>query len=220
MPIFVLCCQIEYSFQEIMTKSTQKEKKYPAIILAAGFSSRMGTQKMFLPFAAQECFLSRLISVYESYGCTEVFLVVNEEGDEHIRKHFDLAGNISINKNAHPEWQKFYSLQLACRSLTDAEAVFVQNIDNPFTNAEVLTTLEKAAGKADYILPEYLNKGGHPFLISSRVVRQVADHQDPQEHLKLFLKQFKTLRVSVQNREILANINTPEAYEQWFNKTL
>ncbi|ALO16348.1 Molybdenum cofactor cytidylyltransferase [Salinivirga cyanobacteriivorans] len=220
MSIFVLCCQIEYSFQEIMTKSTQKEKKYPAIIMAAGFSSRMGTQKMFLPFTTHECFLSRLIAVYESYGSKEVVLVVNSQGAEHIQKNFNLAGNIRIIKNPHPEWQKFYSLQLACQILTNTEAVFVQNIDNPFTNAEVLMILEKAAGKGDYILPEYRNTGGHPFLISSHVIRQVAEHQNPQEHLKFFLKQFKTLRLPVQNHEILANINTPEAYEQWFKKAL
>lgn len=220
MPIFVLCCYNEYSFQKIMTKSKQKEKKFPAIILSAGFSSRMGEQKLFLPFGSGETFLSRLISVYENYGCAEIVVVANEKGVERIEKSPDLARNVKLVCNNHPEWTKFYSLQLACRELYEFEAAFVQNIDNPYTNKEVLSVLEKAFGRADYILPEYINKGGHPFLISSNVIHQISAHYNHQEHLKQFLKQFKYLRIPVQDRQILANINTPEAYQEWFKRPL
>ncbi len=62
-----------------MTKALNT-KKYSAIILSAGKSSRMGVPKFSLMFDDKSTFLEKIINAYADFGCEEIIVVLNNEG--------------------------------------------------------------------------------------------------------------------------------------------
>jgi molybdenum cofactor cytidylyltransferase len=100
--------------------------------------------------------------------------------------------------------------------LEKLQPTFIQNIDNPFTNPAVLDKLTAAPQQADYILPTFNSRGGHPFLVSERILKRILEEPDHEMHLKSFLQSFDTLRIPVNDENILTNINSPEQYKLHF----
>ena len=200
-----------------MNKINKIEKDFSVIILAAGKSERVGFPKLLLKFDDYNTFLEHIIKKYKELGAKEIIVVVNAISEESIRKHrIKLSENIKLTINEHPEWHRFYSLKLGALQLKENQPVFVHNVDNPFVNNEVLSELIISTNKADYLSPEYDRKGGHPFLISGRVIRDLKDSKSNQMHLKEFLNQYSALKVPVKDKHILVNINTLEEYRKYF----
>jgi molybdenum cofactor cytidylyltransferase len=199
-----------------MTLNGSNRKKYSAIILAAGLSTRMGSPKLLLPYDKELTFIEQIVSVYKDFGCEDICIVVNENSARLIEIRLLKLENTKLIINPHPEWQKFYSLQLAVKEMKYIQTTFIQNIDNPFVNIEMLSTLAEKSIGADYIVPTYKGKGGHPFLASEQVLESVMKTQDPQTHFKKFMQQFPSLRLPIVDEKIAVNINSKEQYERWF----
>lgn len=198
---------------------TQKEQKnISAIILSAGKSERMGVPKLALKFDSKTTFLEKLIGEYHSFGCKEIIVVINPKNAELVEQmQLIIPNKVRIIVNHHPEWERFYSLKLAALALSEANPAFVSNIDNPFLTQETLNTLFKEVENSDYISPIFNGKGGHPFLISSRVVNELKTEILDQIHLKEFLGKYSKKPVEVNDEKILLNINTMEEYSRFFN---
>ncbi len=200
-----------------MKQNNINEKEFSAIILAAGKSERMGFPKLSLKYNEEHNFIEHIVSEYLSLGCKEIKIVVNEIGFDYLNKNeiwFPEKVKFVINK--HPEWHRFYSLKIGARSLSKVHSVFIHNVDNPFVNHEVLKNLLIHRDNADYVSPEFEGKGGHPFLISEKVIKEITCTEEDQKHLKEFLNQFPKMKVPVGDEKILVNINTLEEYEQYF----
>jgi len=190
-------------------------KKYSAIILSAGKSSRMGVPKFSLLFDKNNTFLEKLVNTYYDYGCEEIAVVLNDESVRYLEKlNLKLPSNVTIVLNHHPEWERFYSLKIAAKSLTNPNSVFVSNIDNPYLNTEVLDSLSLKADGYDYLFPVYNGKGGHPFLISEKVIEDLKSESEDQIHMKVFLGRYSKSAVAVDDEKVLANINTEEDYNK------
>lgn len=192
-------------------------KKFSAIVLAAGFSERMGKPKLALRYSTNESFASQIIRQFSAFGIDDIYLVVNKAGARYLSDYeTELCKTVNVVVNEHPELQKFCSLQLAVKQMQISQPAFIHNIDNPFINVELLQTLKNEAKQADYILPEYQGRGGHPVLVSSKVIDAVQATFEHDIHLKSFLRQFEQRRVRVYDAHILVNINTPERYREYF----
>lgn len=194
-------------------------KKFSAIILAAGLSKRMGQPKLTLPYDSEHSFLEALAWKFHEFGCDEVVVVVNATGQKAVEtSNMRFPANAKFVLNTHPEWQRFYSLKLAVERLKPVDYAFVHNIDNPFINAEVLRDLLSNTKSADYVLPAFNGgKGGHPFLMSAKIISTINQVTGEDHHLKHFLKQFPTCRVPVEDEKVLVNINTMEEYGRYFS---
>lgn len=200
-----------------MNKTDKIEKDFSVIILAAGKSERVGFPKLLLPYDNYNTFLEHILKKYNDLGAKEIVAVVNAISEESIRKHrIKISANVKLTINEHPEWHRFYSLKLGAKSLKDIHCVFVHNVDNPFVNYDVLNELITNSDKADYVSPQYNRIGGHPFLISAKVIRDLKDSESNQQHLKKFLHQYSAIKVSVKDKNILVNINTLEEYRKYF----
>ena len=70
---------------------------------------------------------------------------------------------------------------------------------------------------ADYISPEYNGIGGHPILLSEKVINDVRATQEDQIHFKEFLNHYPKMKMQVDDEKILVNINTMEEYKSFFN---
>lgn len=197
-----------------MAKASFK-KNYSAIILSAGKSTRMGVPKFSLLFHENCTFLESMVNVYSDYGCEEIVVVLNDEGVRYLEKlNMKFSSNITIVLNPHPEWERFYSLKMAAKTLNSLNPVFVSNIDNPFISPEVLDSLTLHIGRYDYLFPAYKGKGGHPFLISGKVIKDLKSEAEDQMHMKEFLGRYSKGAIEVDDEKVLANINTKEDYDR------
>jgi molybdenum cofactor cytidylyltransferase len=199
-----------------MTTPSLKSKNFSAIILAAGLSSRMGRPKILLPYNKELTFIEQIINVYCDFGIEHIYIVVNKTTSESIEKKTLKLQNAKLIINPHPEWQKFYSLQLAAKAMSSIQDAFIQNIDNPFVTQNILSILVENCNAADYIVPTFEGKGGHPFLASKQIIKEVLKTINPQTHFKKFMRQFPSIRISVNDERVAVNINNQMEYEEWF----
>lgn len=183
------------------------------IILAAGMSERMGKQKYHLYFSEEETFLDHIIHVYRRFVVSELVLVVNESAD---LEAFQDNETINIVVNNKMEYGRFYSVQLGLKELKN-RYVFIQNIDNPFVNTGLLMSLQKGIGLADFAVPVYERKGGHPVLLSPDVIEPMVNSFKSTSHFNDVLKSFNRQDVFVNDPYIGVNINTSEDYQKYFS---
>jgi len=186
------------------------------IILAAGQSIRMGKPKYNLNFSEEETFLDHIIHVYKRIGVAEIVLVVNESFDKESSIN-DESLQIVINKNL--EFGRFYSIQLGLKE-TKNSFVFIQNIDNPFVNPGLLLNLQDGLEEADFTVPVYEEKGGHPVLLSQKMIEPLTNDFNQDDRFDDVLKFFKRRDVIVNDPYIGVNINTPEDYQKYFSGLL
>lgn len=201
-----------------MKQNNKIEKDFSAIILAAGKSSRMGLPKLALRYNETKIFIEQIVNEYESFGCEEILIVVNGTGNSFLTENkIQFSGNVKIVINNHPEWHRFYSLKTGAKSMSEVLPVFVHNVDNPFVNHEVLNELLRNTDKVDYISPEFDGKGGHPILLSEKIIKDVIATVENQIHFKEYLNKYPKKKVQVDDEKILVNINTLEEYKKYFN---
>ncbi len=185
------------------------------VILAAGFSSRMKQAKFALKFDEKRTFLEKIVQEYNVFGCKEIIVVMNSEGIT-LKDQLNLSfpGNVKIVLNKYPERERFYSLQTGLRTIKDSSYVFIQNIDNPFVDQDILISLYEQREKADYIAPTFKAKGGHPILISNLISDKIIKEVNYNINLKEYLKNFTKLRMQMKSETILFNINNEQDYQK------
>ncbi|RLD75316.1 MAG: hypothetical protein DRJ07_18275 [Bacteroidetes bacterium] len=190
------------------------KNKCSVIILAAGKSTRMGTPKFLLKYNNKTTFLEKIIKEYEAFGCKEINVVLNEKGVNLLKNNIANSSNkLKIVINYHPEWERFYSLKLGIEQLDKKRKVFVHNVDNPFVNHKVLKSLIENISEFDYAVPTYKGRGGHPVLLSKKVIRNIIAEKENGMNLKDYLSNYNKVIVQVNDENILVNVNSKEDYD-------
>jgi len=193
------------------------KKHVSVVILSGGDSGRMFFPKPFLLFSSRTTFIEKLIKEYFVFGCSKIVIVLNkkifiEDFFHKIKNKFKPL--IVINK--HPEYGKFYSLKLGIKKLGNEPFCFIQNIDNPFTNFSLLEALYKSRSKDSFVSPIYNEKGGHPILAGSDIIRGIKIKKSLDVNLRDFLNKYHRITVPTKNDKITANINTLKDYRKYF----
>jgi molybdenum cofactor cytidylyltransferase len=184
-----------------------------AIILAAGFSSRMGQFKPLLKIN-NETIIDRQVALFSSFN-VDVYLVVGWRGDE-------VAAGIK-NKNIciirNPDYQQgmFTSIKAGIKHLReDHEAFFMIPVDIPLVRPYTIKRLIKAASdcSGQIIHPVFDKKRGHPPLIPT-ILREQVIAWESDGGLKSFLKtqEHITLEVAVPDANILLDMDHYSDYE-------
>lgn len=189
---------------------TKLKHETGVIILSAGFSSRMGKPKAFLEFNDELSFIEKISQEYQSFGVRNIIIVRNN-----IDNWFDFIDknkNIETVINKNPEKGRFSSIILGINKLIDKEFIFIQNIDNPFVNQQILSKIYNSKEKNSYVSPVYELKGGHPILVHKNIFTQILNKNNKNQNLKHILQPFKRINVLINNKNILLNINTQEDY--------
>jgi CTP:molybdopterin cytidylyltransferase MocA len=184
------------------------------IILAAGFSSRMQTPKPLLAYDAHQLFIEKILAEYLSWECGEIVVVVNEALGVWVNSLQKGTENISFVVNHHPELGRFHSLKLGLTQLKQAGYCFIQNVDNPFVNQDLLDQLFMIRGENYFVKPVYQQKGGHPVLLNKNDLVFLRSHQETEANLRELLDGRKCHHLEVADPDILININTHEEYTQ------
>ncbi len=189
---------------------------YSALILAAGNSSRMGKPKLSLLCKNDATFIENITKQYQEFGCSKIIIVVNNEGFDFIDKgEITLPPNIEIIINTKPEKGRSRSIKKGLQYVS-SNYCFIQNIDNPVANYEVLNKLSKNISDYQLAKPITMGKGGHPILLSKTVIENIKKNDNEIDiNFKEFLKSFKIKEVEVNDRTILYNINTSQEYHEF-----
>jgi CTP:molybdopterin cytidylyltransferase MocA len=186
-----------------------------SIILSAGKSERMGQHKALLKWNNKISFLEKIYTEYKNFGCQKIILIVNEDLNETLlHLNFDFLKNIKIICNTHPEFERFYSIKLGAKELNPDEACFIQNIDNPFLNQELLFEMKARLSENAYCVPYFKEKGGHPILLSSNIIQKISHTPENNLNFKQVLNGFNKISVNTNIEAISLNINSPEIYQQ------
>jgi len=196
--------------------------RYPAfagVILAAGDSSRMGSDKALLTWGG-ETFLSLAIRRLSTV-CDFVVVVTGNNAETLRPMVYQNAGYLVINKQ--PEEGQFSSLRVGLREVLERgrDSAVVTLVDRPAAAVETLellreTFLHSRPEQTWAVVPEFKGKHGHPYVASREMIEaflrapRSATARDV-EHAN----QSKILYVPVSDANVTANLNTPAEYESW-----
>lgn len=147
--------------------------KPAGIILAAGESTRMGSDKALLPFGASN-FLEHLIGLF--LPRVEPLVVVLGHHAGEIRAAIRPRPGLQIVINNAYRAGQLSSLQAAIRALpADAPAALLTLVDHPAVTAETLEAmLERFAAAAPALLiPRYQGRRGHPVLLARALLNEI-----------------------------------------------
>jgi CTP:molybdopterin cytidylyltransferase MocA len=195
------------------------ENQASAVILAAGLSTRMGSPKFALKFKVHKTFLEEIVGRFMEFGCAEIIIVMNPQG-KFFFESMDIRfpENVKIIVNPHPETGRFSSIKTGLKNLLNENCVFLHNIDNPFIEVDLLKLLFNNLKQTDYCAPVYKNRGGHPILISPKVVETIKKCSHDDLNLKEYLMAFNKKSIETNDPKILVNINTILEYQELFPK--
>lgn len=187
--------------------------KTTVIILAAGNSERMGKAKSQLQFNSKYTFLDQLISQYHFAGLKRI-IVVSQFKEASIKLNHQMS--VEFMRNSEPEKGRAWSIYLGLQQVGNAAQVFIQNIDNPFTDQFLIQEMMKNSSPEHVIYPSYRSKKAHPVLIPQFLVQQILENDFATFDFKESLSLLPSKLVSCNDSTVLANINKPEDYLYWF----
>lgn len=186
-----------------------------AIILAAGSSTRMGTQKLLLPYRGSTMIETVIDNVLGS-GMEKVLVVLRSDSDEIS----DVIGQkpVEICYNPEPDRGMLSSVICGFRALPeDANAALVYLGDQPDVNPSVTKKIIHAYNSAlkGIVIPVYNHRRGHPLLVDLKYRKEI-DKLDLEQGLRSLMHLFPedVLEVEVDEPGILIDIDTREDYSK------
>ena len=194
--------------------------KVGAVILAAGFSSRMKSPKSLLKFDTERVFIEKIIDDFFNFGCKKIVVTINPEVREwdSVIEKYKSWNSVLFKVNDSPESERFYSIKKGLESIGEVDYCFIHNTDNPFLDKEIFAKIYKGNSETGYTVPVNNGRGGHPILLSKNVIENIIKEQEIEINFKEFLKDYERINVEVRTDKIHININTKEEYEKYFGK--
>jgi putative nucleotidyltransferase with HDIG domain len=191
-----------------------KNTKVSSIILAAGYSSRMGRFKPLLTFG-HDTAIERVIKTHLHSGIDEMIVVVGHRGNEvkEILKNY----NVKFVQNANFAEGMFSSIVSGLKAIEpETAAFFVQPVDIPLVKGYTINSLIKEYSHTEkgILYPTFCGRKGHPPLIDCKYIQAIAD-SDGNGGLKGILEKYKNDSHCVPSFDeaILKDMDTPGDYE-------
>jgi molybdenum cofactor cytidylyltransferase len=184
-----------------------------AVILAAGESRRMGTQKLLLPFG-ETTVVEAVVRTALASGVDRAVVVLGADR-EAIRARLEPRG-VDFAVNERFADGMLTSIQAGFRALPpEAEAAVIMLGDQPFLPPSVVDTVIQGlreSGKG-IVIPVFRGRRGHPVLVDLKYRAGVLS-LDPADGLRRLLRGHAddVAEVEVEDPNILRDLDTPEDY--------
>jgi molybdenum cofactor cytidylyltransferase len=150
----------------------------PAVILAAGFSSRMGTDKALLEIPGGGWFLSRIAGTFLAAGCGEVIAVAGPGAFDRIAAAIARDRlSVTLVLNPDPSRGQLSSLQVGLAVLAPRapRALLMCPVDQPLVSAQTVRRVTDAWMRtgAPIVRPSHAGRHGHPVLFDARILAEL-----------------------------------------------
>jgi molybdenum cofactor cytidylyltransferase len=194
----------------------------PAIVLAAGRSSRMGRAKGTLPIDSIDTFLSRIVRTLTEAGVDDVVVVLGHEA-ETIAAAFassDLRARFVVNPDYDRGQLSSLKAGLAVADRPGVTAVMVTLVDIPLVAPEtVRAVLDRyRRTRAPIVRPVNGTRHGHPLVID-RTLFDAIRAADDTEGAKPVVRANVSAQgdVVVSDEGAFTDIDTMDAYRRLFS---
>lgn len=195
-----------------------RSPNFAGLILAAGDSARMGRDKALLPWQGKT-FLGAAIDSLAPYS--ELVIVVAGKSSESLKPIVYAAGAYLV-VNPYPEQGQFSSLQVGLREVLNRgrDAAIITLVDRPPARPETVEALRDRFMDVCQsgwwaVVPEHNGRHGHPIVIGREMIEAFlkAPASSTAREVEHSLQQAIDY-LPVNDPAVIANINTPEEYEQ------
>ena len=196
----------------------------PAIVLAAGKSTRMGRPKATLPLDAGETFLTRIVSTFAAASVDDIVVVVGHDADAIVASLSNAGVTVRIVENPDYEQGQLSSLIAALRVVDrpGVVAALMTLVDVPLVSpATVRAVVDRyRQTQARVVRPVRGAEHGHPVLID-RSLFEAIRHADPAQGAKPIIRANVSGAgdVEVDDPGAFADFDTPEDYNKLPRKT-
>ena len=191
----------------------------PAVVLAAGRSSRMGRAKATLPAGGGHTFLSRIVRTFLDAGVDDVIVVVGHDAEQ-IAGSFSESG-LPARFVVNSEYDKgqLSSLLAGLNALDrpGVSAVLVTLVDVPLVSAATVRAVIDAyrRTRARIVRPTSGDRHGHPLLID-RALFDALRAADPSAGAKPVVRAHATADgdIAIGDEGAFTDIDTEEDYRR------
>jgi molybdenum cofactor cytidylyltransferase len=199
----------------------------PAIVLAAGKSTRMGRPKALLAIGARETFLTRLVSTFREAGIEDVVVVVGHQAAAVIDSFDANPAPARFVVNHDYENGQLSSLLAGLRVVDrpGVVAALVTLVDAPLVRASTVRAVADRYRQthASVVRPVHGGRHGHPVLID-RSLFDALRGADPVHGAKPIIRAHASPAgdVEVDDEGAIMDIDTPDEYQramEWLDRS-
>jgi len=197
----------------------------PAIVLAAGRSSRMGRAKAALPAGDGHTFLTRIVRTFLDAGVDDVIVVVGHDAAL-IAQSFSGSGlpaRFVVNREYDRGQLSSLLAGLHAIDRPGVSAVLVTLVDVPLVSAATVRAVIDSyrVTHAPIVRPTSGNRHGHPLLID-RSVFTALRHADPAAGAKPIVRAHATPAgdIPIDDEGAFTDIDTDEEYQRLVGRGL
>ena len=193
--------------------------KFWGVILAGGSSTRMGKQKMLLPFEGKtiiETVIEKVIPILKS----NIFVVLGSHRDEIKRQICKLPVTVIVNEN----YKEGMLSSVICGIQEipfNAKGVMIFLGDQPQIPVSAIYKVAETAEQSEkgIVIPTFNRKRGHPVFIDLKYRKEIKQ-LDPNKGLRELMlnNENDIMEEECGVEEILRDIDTPQDYEKEINK--
>jgi len=197
-----------------------------AVILAAGESTRMGSDKALLPWppveagkqpVSSQTFLTAAIEALSPFN--DLVIVVAGKNEVNLAPLVYAAG-ASVVQNPEPERGQFSSLQVGLHEVLNhgRDAAMITLVDRPPVSASTLEVLlasfQTALSNEKWaVVPEYGGKHGHPILVGREMIEALLKAPPTSTARDVVHKNLAHVEyVAIDDPMIAMNVDTPQDY--------
>ena len=188
-----------------------KRPKFSAIILAAGFSSRMAAFKPLIRIGGRS-FVEHAIALFRTSGIEEIVTVVGHRAPE-VLPVVEAAASRGV-LNANYADGMYSSIQAGVNALKHpGDAFFLLPVDIPLVRPATIRRLAVAFDQHPAPMvcyPLFQSQRGHPPLINTKLVSQILSYEG-QGGLREFLRRYEaqSISITVEDPFIRLDADTP-----------
>jgi molybdenum cofactor cytidylyltransferase len=192
----------------------------PAIVLAAGRSSRMGRAKATLPIDDRgDTFLTRIVRTFHNAGVDDVVVVVGHEAQAIVNafQPSGLQARFVVNEQYDRGQLSSLLTGLAVIDRPGTVGALVTLVDVPLVSASTVRTVLDTYRRthAPIVRPTSGARHGHPLLIDRSVFAELRA-ADPESGAKAIVRAHASLLgdVRVDDEGAYLDVDTPEEYKR------
>jgi molybdenum cofactor cytidylyltransferase len=187
----------------------------PAIVLAAGASSRMGQPKSLLTIGGRT-FVRRILDTLREAGVHDAVVVIRPDAED-VAREISLAGFGRAIVNSDPTRGQLSSLVAGLDAIDGPRVVaaLVTLVDLPLVSVPTVATLLARASEAvaPIVRATHGTSHGHPVIFKRELFQALRD-ADPASGAKAVLRAHAVEDVDVGDPAVAEDVDTPGDYRR------